>query len=79
MASHAQKIHELDEVQLKVNIPSEGLRKGDCGRVVMLYGTPVKDADVEFPNPETGGVSLVLVPVKWLEMVYEETSEAEYE
>ncbi len=42
-----QEIEELTSVRLRINMRSEGLQKGDCGRVVMLYGKPVKDADVE--------------------------------
>ena len=65
-------IQELDIVRLRIDIYSEGLRKGDYGRVVMLYGEPVKDADVEFPDPSTGGIMLTMVPIKWLERVEDE-------
>lgn len=74
-----QDIQELDIVRLRINMFSEGLQKGDCGRVVMLYGEPVKDADVEFANPENGGIMLVMVPVKWLEVVTEDLEETERE
>ena len=70
-----REIQELDTVRLKINMRSEGLQKGDCGRVVMLYGNPVKDADVEFADFRTGGIMLVMVPIKWLEVIEEEEEE----
>jgi len=62
-----QEICELDVVRLMANIYSEGLQKGDCGRVVMIYGKPGKDADVEFVDARTGKITLVMVPLRWLE------------
>ncbi len=77
MALPRRVIQELDTVRLKINMRSEGLQKGDCGRVVMLYGEPVKDADVEFADPSTGGIMISMVPVKWLEVVEEEATDEE--
>ena len=65
-------IQELDIVRLRVYLRSEGLEKGMTGRVVMIYGHPPKDVDVEFIEAETGKIKLVLVPLRWIERVEED-------
>lgn len=67
------EIQELDIVKLRINIRSEGLEKGDSGKVVMIYGDPPKDADVEFPDPINKSVKLVLIPLRYLELSSPET------
>ena len=62
-------IQELDMVRIKISLRSEGLDKGDEGKVVMIYGNPSKDADVEFHDPFNKGVKLVLIPLRYLEKI----------
>ncbi|MBM3233411.1 hypothetical protein FJZ18_04565 [Candidatus Pacearchaeota archaeon] len=60
-------IQELDRVRVKISLRSEGLDKGAEGKVVMIYGDPPKDADVEFLDPLNKGVKLILIPLRYLE------------
>lgn len=60
---------EMDIVRVRVSLRSEGIEKGECGKVVMIYGNPPKDVDVEFLDPETGNVKLVMVPLRWIELI----------
>ena len=66
-------IQEYDHVKIRISIRSEGLEKGDEGQVVMLYGDPPKDADVEFQNPHGKGIKLVMIPLRYLEIAKEKT------
>ena len=62
-----EDIEEYDNVKTRIALRSEGIEKGDTGTVVMIYGDPPKDADVEFPNSHAKGVKLVLIPLRYLE------------
>lgn len=73
----AAEIVEYDEVKTRVALYSEGIEKGDIGVVVMIYGDPPKDADVEFPDKHNKGVKLVLIPLRYLELVEENQQEKE--
>ncbi|MEK6825233.1 MAG: DUF4926 domain-containing protein [Nanoarchaeota archaeon] len=64
----SQDIEEEDIVKIKIDIRSEGLQKGDIGTVVMIYGNPPKDADVEFADSLNKGIKLVMVPLRYLEV-----------
>ncbi len=70
-----QDICEYDCVKTRVSLRSEGIEKGDTGKVVMIYGDPPKDADVEFHDKHKKGVTLVLIPLRYLEIVEEKKEE----
>ena len=70
---HPQReIQELDIVRVRKGIHGKDLNQGDCGLVVMIYGDPPKDADVEFTTPD-GQKNLLMLPLKWLEIVEDES------
>ena len=50
-------IEELDVVAVKADWPALGLKAGDRGAVVMLYGDEA--CQVEFVNPEDGTADLM--------------------
>jgi hypothetical protein len=43
---------ELDVVTLAVDLPEDGLRAGDIGTVVYLFGTPTAAYEVEFVDAD---------------------------
>lgn len=50
-------IEELDVVAVKTDWPELGLKAGDRGAVVMLYGDDA--CEVEFVNPQDGTTDLM--------------------
>ncbi|HLC53086.1 MAG TPA: DUF4926 domain-containing protein [Candidatus Nanoarchaeia archaeon] len=65
---HQHVPKELDKVRLRRDIRSEGLFAGDEGIVVMVYGNPPKDIDIEFRDAQ-GKIKLVLLPLSWVSAV----------
>jgi hypothetical protein len=44
----------FDVVQLEVDLPAAGLRKGDRGAVVHVFSMPTEAYEIEFTSPEPG-------------------------
>lgn len=66
-------IEELDVVALKADWPELGLKAGDRGAVVMLYGDEA--CEIEFVNPKDGTTDVMTAfKLKDVELVWQVAS-----
>lgn len=63
-------IKEFDVIKLKEDAPQYNLKKGQRGAVVMVYGDPPEEVEVEFVNEKTGKtLALVRLLIDSVEVV----------
>lgn len=62
---------ELDVIKLKKNLPEYGLKKGQKGTIVMTYGDPIKEIEVEFVDKKSGKtIAIVQLPIDLVEVIW---------
>ena len=62
---------EIDIVQLKVDLPEEGLRQGAKGTIVHEFSTPRRAFEVVFDDEEGNLVAQCTLLPEQLELVWE--------
>jgi hypothetical protein len=56
------KFSEFEIVQIKKDIPEEGIKKGDIGAIIEAYSTPYEAYEVEFWDDVHHPKQVVLLP-----------------
>lgn len=65
-----EQMKELDIVKLKKDLPKYGLKKGTKGTIVMIYGKPIREVEVEFIDNNSGETKATIqLPIDIVEVI----------
>jgi hypothetical protein len=56
------KFSELDIVRTKIDVPEEGIKKGDIGAIIVAFNEPNEAYEVEFVDGDNNSKQFVFLP-----------------